>query len=69
MGLGVPQNEARGMKTLESLCAESVPEGCIGQPQVLRRTGFAVDRDHANRLLKTACDAGSAEACALLSTR
>ena len=69
MGLGVPQNEARGMKTLESLCAESIPEGCIGQAQVLRRTGFAVDRDHANRLLKSTCDAGSAEACALLSTR
>ncbi len=69
MGLGLPQNEARGMKTLESLCAESVPEGCIGLAQVLRRTGFAVDRDHANRLLKTTCDAGSAEACALLTTR
>lgn len=69
MGLGVPQNEVRGMKTLEALCAESVPEGCIGQAQVLRRTGFAVDRDHANRLLKRACDAGSAEACALLTAR
>lgn len=69
MGLGVSQNEARGTKTLESLCAASVPEGCIGLAQFLGQTGFAVDRDRAQRLLKTSCDAGSAEACAMLTTR
>lgn len=69
MGLGVAQNEARAMKTLESLCAAKVPEGCIGLAQVLRTTGFAVDRERANGLLKTTCDAGSAEACGLLSGR
>lgn len=69
MGLGVAQNEARATKTLETLCAAKVPEGCVGLAQVLRRTGFAVDRERANSLLKSTCDAGSAEACGLLSGR
>lgn len=68
-GLGVPRNAARAKKTLEALCAEKVPEGCIGLAQILERTGFRVDRDEAQRLLKATCDAGSAEACALLTSR
>jgi TPR repeat protein len=69
MGLGVPRNEPRGTKTLESLCGETVAEGCIGLAQYLRQTGYAVDRDRANGLLKSACDAGSAEACGLITAR
>lgn len=68
-GLGVPRNAARAKKTLETLCGEKVPEGCIGLAQILERTGFRVDRDEALRLLKTTCDAGSAEACALMTSR
>jgi len=68
-GLGVPRNAARAKKTLETLCAEKVPEGCIGLAQILERTGFRVDRDEAQRLLKATCDAGSAEACALTTGR
>ena len=68
-GLGVPRNAARARKTLESLCAEKVPEACIGLAQLLQRTGVVVDRDRARTLLKSACDAGSAEACGLMSSR
>lgn len=68
-GLGVPRNAARAKKTLETLCGEKVPEGCIGLAQILERTGFRVDRDEAQRLLKATCDAGSAEACALMTGR
>jgi TPR repeat protein len=68
-GTGVAQNAARATKTLEALCAEKVPEGCIGLAQVLQRTGFAVDRDRAQALLKSACAAGSAEACGLVTSR
>lgn len=69
VGLGVPLNEARATKTLETLCAAKVPEGCVGLAQVLRRTGYAVDRERANEILKATCDAGSAEACGLLNAR
>ena len=69
LGLGVPPNSARATKTLESLCAESVPEGCVGLAQVLGHTGFRVDRERAQKILKTACDAGSSEACALATAR
>lgn len=68
-GLGVPPNSARATKTLEALCAESVPEGCVGLAQILRQTGFMVDRERAQKILKTSCAQGSAEACAMLSTR
>ncbi len=68
-GLGVPPNSARATKTLESLCEESVPEGCIGLAQILRHTGFMVDRERAQKILKATCDKGSAEACAMMSTR
>lgn len=68
-GLGVPRNASRAKKTLEALCGEKVPEGCIGLAQILERTGFRVDRDEAQRLLKATCDAGSAEACALMTAR
>jgi TPR repeat protein len=68
-GIGVAPNVTRATKTLESLCTEKVPEACIGLAQVLRQTGFAVDRDRANALLKSACEAGSAEACGLVSSR
>ncbi len=68
-GLGVPPNPARARKTLEGLCAEKVPEGCIGLAQILPRTGLAKDRERARTLLKSACDAGSAEACGLMTSR
>jgi TPR repeat protein len=68
-GLGVPQNSARATKTLESLCDLSVPEGCIGLAQILRQTGFMVDRERARKILQAACDKGSAEACAMVTAR
>ena len=68
-GLGVPMNAARARKTLESLCAEKIPEACIGLAQILQRTGLASDRDRARALLKSACDAGSGEACGLITSR
>jgi len=68
-GLGVALNAAPARKTLESLCAEKIPEGCIGLAQILQRTGLAKDRDRARTLLKSACDAGSAEACGLMTSR
>jgi len=68
-GLGVPLNAAHARQTLESLCAEKVPEACIGLAQILQRTGFALDRDRARTLLKAACDTGSAEACGLMTAR
>jgi len=68
-GLGVPANAARARKTLEALCTEKVPEACIGLAQILQRTGLAADRDRARALLKSACDAGSAEACGLIPGR
>ena len=68
-GLGVPQNKGRATKALESLCGEKVPEACVGLAQILRQTGFATDRERARVLLKSACETGSAEACALLTTR
>ena len=68
-GLGVPLNAAHARQTLESLCAEKVPEACIGLAQILQRTGFATDRDRARTLLKAACDGGSAEACGLMTAR
>jgi len=68
-GLGVPRNAARARKTLESLCGEQVPEACIGLAQLLQRTGLAPDRDRARTLLKSTCDAGSAEACGLITGR
>ena len=68
-GLGVPRNATRAAKTLETLCAEKVPEACIGLAQILQLTGFASDRVRAQTLLKSACDGGSAEACALRTSR
>ena len=68
-GVGVPLNVARARKTLESLCTEKIPEACIGLAQILQRTGFAADRDRAHTLLKSVCDAGSAEACGLMTSR
>lgn len=68
LGLGVPQDVERATRILESLCGEKVPDACIGLAQTLQRTGFAVDRNRAQALLKSACDAGSAEACRLRST-
>lgn len=68
-GLGVPANPARARKALESLCAEKIPEACIGLAQILNRTGLAKDRDRARTLLKSTCDAGSAEACGLMTSR
>jgi TPR repeat protein len=68
-GVGVAPNIARATKTLESLCGEKVVEACIGLAQVLRQTGFAVDRERAKTLLKSACDSGSAEACGLAAGR
>jgi TPR repeat protein len=68
-GLVVASNATRARQTLESLCAEKVPEACIGLAQILQRTGFAIDRDRARTLLKTACDGGSAEACGLMTAR
>ena len=68
-GLGVPVNAAQARKTLESLCTERVPEACLGLAQLLQRTGLAKDRDRARTLMKSACDLGSAEACALVTAR
>jgi TPR repeat protein len=68
-GVGTAPNAAKARKTLESLCTEKVPEACIGLAQILRQTGFAVDRDRAKALLKTACEGGSAEACGLATSR
>jgi TPR repeat protein len=68
-GLGVPRNATRASKTLEALCREKVPEACIGLAQILQRTGYATDRARARALLKSTCDEGSAEACALLTSR
>ena len=68
-GLGVPMNAARARKTLESLCAENIPEACIGLAQILQRTGLAADRARAGTLLKSACDGGSSEACGLMTSR
>jgi TPR repeat protein len=68
-GLGVPRNAVRATKTLESLCADKVPEACIGLAQILQQTGFATDRERARTLLKSTCDAGSAEACGLMTSR
>lgn len=68
-GLSGTASAGRARKTLESLCAEKVPEACIGLAQVLNRTGLAADRDRARTLLKSACDAGSAEACGLTPGR
>lgn len=68
-GLGVTMNAPRARKTLEALCAEKLPEACIGLAQLLERTGLATDRDRARTLLKSTCDAGSAEACGLITTR
>ena len=68
-GLGLTRNAARARKTLESLCAEQVPEACIGLAQLLQRTGLAPDRERARALLQSACDAGSAEACGLTTGR
>ena len=44
-------------------------EACIGLAQILQRTGLAADRARARTLLKSACDAGSAEACGLMTSR
>ena len=68
-GLGVAPNSVRATKTLRTLCGQKVAEGCIGLAQILRKTGFAVDRDEAQRVLRETCASGSSEACALLSTR
>jgi TPR repeat protein len=68
-GLGVRRNSARAMKTLEGLCGEKLPEGCIGLAQILERTGYTRNRTRARALLKSTCDEGSAEACALLKGR
>ncbi len=68
-GLGVARNTVRATRTLEALCVEKVPEACIGLAQILQVTGFASDRVRAQTLLKSACDGGSAEACALRTSR
>ncbi len=68
-GLGVTGNPGRARKTLEGLCAEGVPEGCIGLAQILQRTGYATDRDRAQSLLQKVCRDGVAEACGLVTTR
>ena len=41
----------------------------MGLAQLLQRTGVAADRDRAHTLLKATCDAGSAEACGLMTSR
>jgi len=68
-GLGVAPNAARATKTLRTLCSQKIAEGCIGLAQILRKTGFAVDRDEAQKVLNETCAAGSPEACALLNNR
>jgi TPR repeat protein len=68
-GLGTPRNATRATKTLEALCGDKVPEACVGLAQILQRTGFATDRARARTLLKSACEGGSAEACALVTPR
>lgn len=68
-GLGAPRNSVRARKTLESLCAERLPEACVGLGLLLRQTGIATDRARAQGLLKAACADGSTEACGLLASR
>ena len=68
-GLGVPRNAPKATKTLEGLCSESIPDACIGLAQLLRQTGGPGDQTRARALLKTACDQGASEACALISAR
>jgi TPR repeat protein len=63
-GSGGPASVARAKKTLESSCAEKVPEACFGLAQLLQLSGLAADRDRARTLVKSACDLGLAEACA-----